>query len=79
MNDVIQKAINIAGSQSELARRVGVDQSAVSKWLFGGGIRAHYIPAIVKATMGEISVNEILASLGSSVVAENITSTQPQA
>lgn len=79
MNDVIRKAVNIAGSQSELARRVGVDQSAVSKWLFGGGIRAHYIPAIAKATQGEISVDEILASLGSASVAENTTPIQPRA
>ncbi|CNH14599.1 phage transcriptional regulator [Yersinia intermedia] len=74
MNEVIQKAISIAGSQSELARRVGVDQSAVSKWLFGGGIRAHYIPAIVKATQGEISVDEVINSLGSHAVSENIAS-----
>jgi len=79
MNDIIQKAINIAGSQSELARRVGVDQSAVSKWLFGGGIRAHYIPAIVKATQGQISVGEILDSLNRRVVTENTTSSQPSA
>lgn len=79
MNDIIQKAINIAGSQSELARRVGVDQSAVSKWLFGGGIRAHYIPAIVKATQGQISVDEILDSLNRRVVTENTTSSQPSA
>ncbi|CNG42968.1 YdaS family helix-turn-helix protein [Yersinia intermedia] len=74
MNEVIQKAISIAGSQSELARRVGVDQSAVSKWLFGGGIRAHYIPAIVKATQGEISVDEVINSLGSHAASENIAS-----
>lgn len=79
MNDIIQKAINIAGSQSELARRVGVDQSAVSKWLFGGGIRAHYIPAIVNATQGQISVSEILESLGPKTSSENITSPMPSA
>lgn len=63
MNPVIQKAIQIAGSQSELARRIGVDQSAVSKWLFGGGIRSHYIPAIITATDGQLSASEILNSL----------------
>lgn len=63
MNLVIQKAIAAAGSQSELARRVGVDQSAVSKWLCGGGIRARYIPLIIAATNGQLSAVEILGSL----------------
>lgn len=67
MNLVIQKAISTVGSQSELARRVGVEQSAVSKWLYGGGIRAHYIPLISTATEGQITVAEVLNSLGHSI------------
>lgn len=63
MNSIIQKAINAAGSQKELARKVGVDQSAVSKWLNGGGIRSQYIPAIINASNGQITVAEILGSL----------------
>ncbi|MGL5389159.1 helix-turn-helix domain-containing protein [Serratia fonticola] len=63
MNGVIQKAITLAGSQKELARKVGVDQSAVSKWLNGGGIRSQYIPAIVAATNDQLTAAEILASL----------------
>lgn len=63
MNPAIEKAITIAGSQSQLARLVGVDQSAVHKWLFGGGIRAQHIPALSRATNGQISVDELLASL----------------
>lgn len=63
MNLAIKKAIRIAGSQSKLARLVGVDQSAVHKWLFGGGIRAKHIPALSKATGGQLSTDEILASL----------------
>lgn len=63
VNGVIKKAISLAGSQKELASMVGVDQSAVSKWLNGGGIRSQYIPAIVKATNGQLTTAEVLASL----------------
>lgn len=63
MNTIIEKAIKIVGSQKELAQKVGVDQSAVSKWLRGGGIRSQYIPKIVQATKGVISTEEILSSI----------------
>lgn len=63
MNSVIKKAIDIAGSQKELARKVGVDQSAVSKWLRGGGIKSQYIPGIISATNGEITVSELIDSV----------------
>jgi DNA-binding transcriptional regulator YdaS (Cro superfamily) len=65
MNITIKKAISIAGSQQELARRVGVDQSAVSKWLSGGGIKSQYISAIASATENQVSSADILASLPS--------------
>lgn len=79
MNNAIKKAISIAGSQQELARRVGVDQSAVSKWLAGGGIRSQYIPAITSATNGQLSTEEILASLPSSTKTQKPTADQYQA
>ncbi|AUX72460.1 transcriptional regulator [Erwinia pyrifoliae] len=63
MNIVIQKAIDIVGSQRELAQKVGVNQSAVSKWLCGGGIRSKYITALVIATNGTVTFEEILSSL----------------
>ncbi|WP_406894378.1 transcriptional regulator [Serratia marcescens] len=63
INSVIQKAISIASSQVELAKKVGVDQSSVSKWLNGGGIKSKYISAIVSATNGEVTAAEILSSL----------------
>ncbi|HEI9812584.1 YdaS family helix-turn-helix protein [Serratia sp. IR-2025] len=63
INSVIQKAISIAGSQVELAEKVGVDQSSVSKWLNGGGIKSKYIPSIVSATNGQVTTTEILSSL----------------
>jgi predicted transcriptional regulator len=36
-NEAIKRAIGIAGSQAELARKAGVNQSTVSKWLNGAG------------------------------------------
>jgi len=63
MNNVIKTAISIAGSQKELAARVGVDQSAVSKWLRGGGIRSKYIPKLITATNEHFTANDIINSL----------------
>ncbi|MVF02766.1 transcriptional regulator [Serratia marcescens] len=73
MNIVIKRAISIAGSQKELARKVGVDQSAVSKWLRGGGIRSQYIPSLVSATNGQLTAIEIINSLSAEATTE-----QPQ-
>lgn len=70
MNIAIKRAISIVGSQKELARKVGVDQSAVSKWLRGGGIRSQYIPGLVAATDGELTALEIINSLSSEATAE---------
>ena len=63
MNHVVGKAIDIAGSQSELAKRVGVGQSTISKWLSGAEISSRYISALEVATEGKISTIEILESL----------------
>jgi DNA-binding transcriptional regulator YdaS (Cro superfamily) len=63
MNHVIEKAISIAGSQSELAKRIGVGQSTVSKWLNGAEISSRYISALTTATNYQISQAEILSSL----------------
>lgn len=63
MNRVIKKAIGIAGSQSELAKRVGVGQSTISKWLKGAEISSRYISSISVATDGKVTPAEILSSL----------------
>ncbi|WP_308824427.1 transcriptional regulator [Sodalis praecaptivus] len=65
MNQVIERAICIAGSQSELARRIGTGQPSVSKWLYGAEISSRFISAIVKATDGKVSAVEILNSITS--------------
>lgn len=63
MNHVIQKAIRLAGSQANLAKRIGVGQSTISKWLNGAEISARYISALVTAMDGQVTAEEILKSL----------------
>lgn len=48
----LQKAIDLAGSQSELARRVGVKQQHVWKWLNRNkrGVPGEYVIPIEEAT-----------------------------
>ncbi|MDE8034625.1 helix-turn-helix domain-containing protein [Actinobacillus equuli subsp. haemolyticus] len=59
MNETINKAINILGSQTALAEACGVTQGAVRKWLRGGGIDSKYLLKIEKATGGQVTVREI--------------------
>lgn len=63
MNHVIQKAIRLAGSQANLAKRIGVGQSTISKWLNGAEISARYISALVTAMDDQVTAEEILKSL----------------
>jgi DNA-binding transcriptional regulator YdaS (Cro superfamily) len=48
----LQRAISIAGSQSELARRIGVTQAHVWQWLHRskGKVPGQYVIPIEKAT-----------------------------
>ncbi|EPG5002501.1 transcriptional regulator [Klebsiella oxytoca] len=63
MNVVIKRAIEIVGTQSELARRVGADQSTVSKWLNGTPVSSRFISLLSEATEGQITASEILESI----------------
>ena len=62
-NVIIQRAIDIAGSQKKLADRCGVAQPTVWRWLHGGGIDARYVMKIVSATEGQIKAAEIRPDL----------------
>lgn len=66
VNEVIERAIAIAGSQYELAKRIGVNQSTVSKWLNGAEVSSRFIRAIATATGGVISDADILDSVARS-------------
>jgi DNA-binding transcriptional regulator YdaS (Cro superfamily) len=46
----IEKAVTVAGSQSELARRIGVRQGYIWKWLRSKRIPAERVLAIEAAT-----------------------------
>ena len=50
MNKVIQRALEIVGSQKRLADICGVSQPAVHKWLNGGSVSPEKVTAIVNAT-----------------------------
>lgn len=49
-NAAIKKAVDIAGSQSELARRIGARQGDVWKWLKGRKVKPDLVLAIEEAT-----------------------------
>lgn len=59
-NKVIQRAIDIAGSQKKLADLCEASQPTVWRWLHGGGIDSKYVMRIVHATDGKIKAEEIL-------------------
>lgn len=63
MNKCIKKAIAICKSQQALANAVGVSQMTISMWLRGHGISSCYVPAIVKATKGKVTYQEICDEL----------------
>ncbi|MDG6880968.1 Uncharacterized protein conserved in bacteria, prophage-related [Phocoenobacter uteri] len=62
-NKVIEKAIDMCGSQKKLALACGVTQATVSYWLRGMGISSQYLLKIEKATNKAITVEEIIKSL----------------
>ncbi|CAM3944871.1 YdaS family helix-turn-helix protein [Pluralibacter gergoviae] len=61
-NLVIQRAIEIAGSQQKLADRCGVSQPTVFRWLNGGGISSRYVQRIVSATGAVVTTEDVLNS-----------------
>ena len=54
VNEAIKRAICIAGSQTELARKTGLN---------GAEIGSRFIKSIVIATDGQVSASEILNSI----------------
>lgn len=63
MNKVIKKALQIVGSQKNLANICGVTQPAVHKWLHGGAVSPSKVAAIVKATNGEVQAYQLRPDL----------------
>ena len=65
MSKHLLKAINILGSQSELARVLGVRQSVVHYWLNESkrGVPAEYCNPIEKATGGAVKASQLRPDL----------------
>ncbi|AOP83515.1 transcriptional regulator [Enterobacter hormaechei] len=65
-NSAVEKAIAIAGSQKELAKRCGKAQSTICDWLNGKKrISPVHVPELVKAVGGEIQAHEFRPDLPS--------------
>lgn len=64
----LDRAIEIAGSQSALARFCGVAQTAVSAWRVRKSIPAEYCPAIERATSGAVRCEELRPDVDWSVL-----------
>lgn len=63
-NSAVEKAIAIAGSQKELAKRCGRAQSTICDWLNGKKrISPIHVPALVSAVGGEIQAHEFRPDL----------------
>lgn len=63
MNEAIQRAVEIVGSQKRLAEACGVSQPAVHKWLNGGLVSPEKVIAIVNATNGVVKAHQIRPDL----------------
>ena len=64
VDEGLQRAVSIAGSQAELARRMGgkVKQQHISFWL-KGDLPAEQVRAVVAATDGEVSAHQLRPDL----------------
>lgn len=65
MQTPLDKAVDTLGSQSALARAIGVSQPYVWNWInrSGGQVPAKYILAIENATKGAVSRHDLRPDL----------------
>lgn len=59
----LQRAIEISGGQSALARAIGVKQGHIYYWLKTGKVSAERVLAIESATDGQVSRSELRPDL----------------
>lgn len=57
--DIFEKIKGTFGSQSALARQLGVEPMTVSQWKLRGRIPSERCPAIAKASGGRIALHEL--------------------
>lgn len=62
--EALSKAIRACGNnQSELARRCGVKQPHVWKWIKAGRVPTERVHAVVRATEGKVQAHELRPDL----------------
>ena len=59
MFPALERAVEIVGSQRELARRLGVKQQNVWQWIERGWMPAEYCRATEEATDGQVTRYEL--------------------
>jgi len=59
MFPALERAVQIVGSQSELARRLGVKQQHVHQWIERGWMPAEYCRPTEDATGGQVTRYEL--------------------
>src|SRR5690606_21756723 len=63
-SEALERVLKLCGdNQSELARRVGVKQPHVWKWLRSGRVPAERVPAVVRAVAGAVQAHELRPDL----------------
>lgn len=72
MNNAIEKAILICGTQAKLANRCNVSQQAVNLWLKGGKMDVGYIPPILIATDFNVNPTELRADVDWPTIYESL-------
>jgi DNA-binding transcriptional regulator YdaS (Cro superfamily) len=72
----LKRAAAIVGSQSALARAIGVSPQAISMWLNKGEVPAEYAPSIEDATRGVVRCEELNSRVRWSVLRPPV---QPEA
>jgi DNA-binding transcriptional regulator YdaS (Cro superfamily) len=65
MINPVQKAIEIVGSQTELAKRCNVWQQTVSKWLHKGYVPFESVDKVVIAIDGKMTAEELCPKIKS--------------
>lgn len=59
MIDALERAINVVGSQSALAKAIGRTPQVVNNWQRRGNVPAEHCPAIERATKGEVRCEDL--------------------
>lgn len=59
----LEKAIAAAGSMANIAREAKVTIEAVRQWRAAGKVPAKRIPAVVRASKGEVSHFDLMADI----------------